>query len=506
MPAGTATFVLTGGVVARDGTANSGSTTNGYSELLIRNNSTGNVTFGNNIQMAGSGAAILNLLGTANPTGSAASITMGNLTIGSNQELGLYDSGSGPHTAVFPTVTLTGNATFSPRTAGFNTATQLANLSLGTITEQTSGSSITMSGIDTLFLTGKNTFTGGLNITSILNAGNTTDPGGIVQLMNTGALNATTPQAVTFGASTTGELRLNGLSNTTGGLSTNAVVGTPVVDNVSATAATLTINTAGTSNFGGVLRDGAGGGALSLVKTGVGIQTLSGTNTYTGATTVSGGTLRLSTAGTNNISSSSSISVGGSGTLDVTGVNGGAGLTLAGTQALSNNGTVSGNVTAAASTTIQGTGNYTSGVTISGGTLSPGNGIGTLNTSSLSMNSGTWRVEINGATNDVINVANAANFTGGGITLSLLGAATAPFYDILTSGSLTGLPVINNPVIGRSTFSFDPSPPPNTIRLDVVGAPANLIWNNTGGTGDGMTWENAQTQQNWSNGGTPDFF
>ncbi len=505
MPAGTATIVMTGGLVARDGTANSGSTTGGYSELILRNNSTGNTAFGNNMQMTGSGVAILNALGTANPTGSTASVTMGNLTIGSNQELGLYNSGSGPHTVVFPTVTLTGNATFSPRTAGFNTATQLANLSLGTITEQTSGSSITMFGIDTLFLTGNNTFTGGLNITSILPAGNTTDPGGIVQLMNTGALNATTPQAVTFGANTTGELRLNGLSNTTGSLATNAAVGTPVVDNVSATAAALTINTAGTSNFGGVLRDGAGGGALSLIKTGAGIQTLSGANTYTGTTAVNGGTLRLSTAGTNNIATSPTISVGGSGTLDVTAVNGGAGLTLAGTQVLANNGTVSGNVTATTGT-IQGTGNYAGGVTISGGTLSPGNSLGTLNTSSLSMNSGTWRVEINGAANDVVNVANAANFTGGGITLSLLGAPTAPFYDILTSGSLSGLPIINNPTIGRSTFSFDPSPPPNTIRLDVVGVPASLIWNNAGGTGDGMTWENAQTQQNWRNGGTPDFF
>ena len=82
---------------------------------------------------------------------------------------------------------------------------------------------------------------------------------------------------------------------------------------------------------------------LLVWQTGSGTQTLSGANTYTGATTVNGGTLALSTAGTNNISGSSLITVGGGGTLNVTGVAGG--FTLAGTQTLANNGTVSGTIT-----------------------------------------------------------------------------------------------------------------------------------------------------------------
>ena len=63
-------------------------------------------------------------------------------------------------------------------------------------------------------------------------------------------------------------------------------------------------------------------GTLNLVKTGTGVQILSGSNTYNGTTTVNGGTLDLQ----DTLTQASNVTVGGSGTLElvrsVTGFNG----------------------------------------------------------------------------------------------------------------------------------------------------------------------------------------
>jgi fibronectin-binding autotransporter adhesin len=162
---------------------------------------------------------------------------------------------------------------------------------------------LTSLGTGTLTLSGNNTFNGGLTIQS-----------GEVQLANAGALNSTTPNTVTFGAGSTGTLALNGNSVTISGLSTNATPGTPVVENANSTAATLTINNTGANTFAGVIQDGGGGGALSLIKNGAGTLTLSGSlaNTYSGATTVTGGTLTLAAGGA---LATSSLNVSGSGSI-----------------------------------------------------------------------------------------------------------------------------------------------------------------------------------------------
>ena len=136
-----------------------------------------------------------------------------------------------------------------------------------------------------LNLGGNNSFTGGVTIN-----------GGILQLNNAGALNSTTPNAVTFGASSTGDLQLHGHSVTVGGLTTNATVGTPIVENANALAATLTVNNAGANTFAGVLQNGTGGGALSLTKAGAGTLTVSGNNTFTGGVTINAGILQLGSA------------------------------------------------------------------------------------------------------------------------------------------------------------------------------------------------------------------
>ena len=60
-----------------------------------------------------------------------------------------------------------------------------------------------------------------------------------------------------------------------GGLATDVVLGTPIVESGSATAGTdmLTLTSSLTNTFGGVLQDGAVR-ALALTKTGTGTQIL----------------------------------------------------------------------------------------------------------------------------------------------------------------------------------------------------------------------------------------
>jgi autotransporter-associated beta strand protein len=68
---------------------------------------------------------------------------------------------------------------------------------------------------------------------------------------------------------------------------------------------TLTVGfNGGSGSFDGVIENGTGGGAITLVKAGNGTQTFAGTrdNTYTGLTAVNGGTLALNkSAGTNAV-------------------------------------------------------------------------------------------------------------------------------------------------------------------------------------------------------------
>ena len=93
--------------------------------------------------------------------------------------------------------------------------------------------------------------------------------------------------------SSTATFQLNGNGVTLASLSSIDNPASAVVENGGAAAASLTISAAGNTAYAGLLRDGSGGGSLSLTKSGVGTLTLAGTgNSYTGGTTVSGGTPR----------------------------------------------------------------------------------------------------------------------------------------------------------------------------------------------------------------------
>lgn len=183
-------------------------------------------------------------------------------------------------------VTLMANAAVSANTASSPTGTLAGNIG------ESGGSrtlSININGTaGTIVLSGNNTFTGGVEVSS-----------GFLRLGSAGALNATTPNLLSFANNTNAKtVTLNGFSPTISGLSTVNATDVVTVQNASATPASLTIRGTTTQTFRGLLVDGAGGGALTLVKEGSGTQILTGTtSTYTGGTVLNGGILRISADG-----------------------------------------------------------------------------------------------------------------------------------------------------------------------------------------------------------------
>ena len=164
--------------------------------------------------------------------------------------------------------------------------------------------------------------------------------------------------------------------------------------------------------FSGVMQDGGypggpGGVGGGLTKIGAGTLTISGTNTYTGATTVEAGKLIL------NGSITSAVSV--------------------------NSGTLSGSGTARAITVN------------SGGTLSPGDGVGILNAiGNLTLSLGaTYLVDLNGTAvgtqYDQTNVSGAVGL--GNATLSLGLGFTPVTGDVFT--------IINNDGTDQVTGTFN---------------------------------------------------
>ncbi|MGE0500015.1 MAG: autotransporter domain-containing protein [Rhizobiaceae bacterium] len=165
---------------------------------------------------------------------------------------------------------------------------------------------------------------------------------------------------------------------------------------------TLTIAGAQDAEFGGVIQDGAlSGFPMSLVKAGGGHQTLSSVNTYVGPTTVSGGILEIAAGG--SIVSTTTVTAGGfvvNGTAGIVAVDGGF---------LGGVGTVN-------ATTIG-----------AGGTLAPGNSIGTLTVrDNLTFAAGsTYAVEVSPTDADRTNVV--AGLVGPG-DADLSGATVATVF------------------------------------------------------------------------------
>ncbi|MCX5653028.1 MAG: autotransporter-associated beta strand repeat-containing protein [Planctomycetota bacterium] len=109
-------------------------------------------------------------------------------------------------------------------------------------------------------------------------------------------------------------LKLNGHSQTLGGLTTCGTSSCNKVVNGSTTAGSLKLNySSGTQTFSGILGGGMCGTAdennFSLIKTGGGTLGLTGANTYTGATSIVNGTISLD-GGHNRLSEDTVVSFG----------------------------------------------------------------------------------------------------------------------------------------------------------------------------------------------------
>lgn len=227
---------------------------------------------------------------------------------------------------------------------------------------------------------------------------------------------------------------------------------------------TLTVGGNGLSTtVSGVIEDS--GEVGSLVKTGAGTLTLSGTNFYSGATTVDAGTLRVDSS----IENSSGVTVNNGGTL--TGI-----------------GTVG-------NTTVN-----------SGGTLAAGNGAATSLTviGSLALQSGAfYMVQINPATSSFANVTGAATLNGATLQATYAnGAYVSKQYTILTAGSINGtfgsLVDTNLPANFHTTVSYDATHAYLNLILN-FGIPGNI-------NGNQQAVGNALTDFFNSTGGIPMVF
>ena len=309
---------------------------------------------------------------------------------------------------------------------------------------------VTGDGGGTLTLSGNNTFTGGVTINN----------GSTLQVGSAGALNASAPNVVTFGAATLGEssgpfLTLGGFSITVSGL--NAIADNsgylPTVQNASSTAAALTVNNTSSNTYAGVLQDGAGGGALSLVKNGSGTLTLGGNNSFTGTTNVNAGTLILgnanalgSTAGGTFVADGATLDLGGQAvgaeplTIIGAGVGGNGALINSGASAAS----FAGTVTASAPFRVGGSGDITLSGSVNGANnvlTKIGNNTLTLsgttdnNSLAVTVNSGTVVLAktSSGSPNDVHAIGQDMLTVNGG-TAQLGGTGGDQIYDF---GSVT---------------------------------------------------------------------
>lgn len=256
----------------------------------------------------------------------------------------------------------------------------------------------------------------------------------------------------------------------------------------------------------------AGTGGIN--KTGAGTLILTGAHTYGGGTTVTAGTLNLGGGGTSgSIVGGVSIASGANFVIDradastFAGVLGGSGgfskrgtgtLTLSGNSSgfsgtatvqagvLNLSGALGGSLALAGGARVQGTGTAGAVSVGSGGTIAPGNSIGTLNAASIAFGPGSvYEVEANNLGQaDRIELTGGATITGG--TVSVL--AENGVYNLSTqytilnaAGGITGTGftgVTSNlafltPSLQQTANSVVLTLSRNTIDLDAIGGTPN---------------------------------
>ncbi len=219
-------------------------------------------------------------------------------------------------------------------------------------------------------------------------------------------------------------------------------------------------------------------GLGSVIKAGGGWLTLSGSNSYTGGTTVEGGTLVGTTSslqgdilnnasvmfaqfsdGTyaGNLTGPGTLSKNDSGRVSLTGTNSAGGTWING-GTLAVNGKLTSNVTVNTNGTLAGAGNVVGNIDLKGGTIAPGNSIGTVHASGdlLMEPQSDYYVELNGAASDRIDVGGTATILSSRFEIARYDTADSPVvpgttYTILTTGG--GL-TVQSPTVAVADFPF----------------------------------------------------
>lgn len=126
---------------------------------------------------------------------------------------------------------------------------------------------------------------------------------------------------------------------------------------------------------------------------------------------------------------------------------------------------------------------------------------GTINLGTINQSGGSLALDINAAGNDSL-VAGSFNATGGAIDLVFTNSAPqlGTTYTLLTYGTLTGTPTVNNPTRFTPAFNYG-SGTNGAVTVSFSGATANLVW--SGATSN--VW-NLGTTANFTNGGSADVF
>ncbi|WP_024850362.1 autotransporter family protein [Hydrogenovibrio kuenenii] len=474
---GTGDFVKTGagGLALNKANTYTGITTVTEGTLNVTGSiasTTVNVDTGGKLQVGGSSiadAAALTLSGT------------GDLSLTGSETIGSLASASGTSTVIiYSNKTLTTGDAADTTFAGVISDGGAFASDIGNLAK---------TGTGTFTLTGANTYTGTttvtegtLNVTgSIASTTVNVDTGGKLQVGGSSIADAA---ALTLNG--TGQLQITS-SETIGSLASASGTST-----VTLGANTLTTGDATDTTFAGVA-SGTGG----LTKTGTGTFTLTGANTYTGGTTIMAGTLQIGSGGSigsitgdiannskltfnrsdvltygNVISGTGSLTKLGAGSLNLSNANTYTGTTTVNAGTLSVNGSIINSTTTVNTGGALGGNGTVGSVYIAGGTVAPGNSIGTLNVNgNVDFSAGgVYAVEIDDAGNtDLIKASGTATLTNGTINVKpkagSYGGSTN--YTVLTAagglGGTTFSGVSSSLAFVTPTLSYDA----NNVYLNI---------------------------------------